>query len=115
SEPLGDLYTHIAFVRDLLDGIDGPVVLCGHSYGGAVITEAAAGVRSGRHLVSLCAIVPEVGETLGTVMADTVTPEQGRSELGSAMQVNDDGTMTLDLEAAVPVFSPPSAAAHACA
>jgi pimeloyl-ACP methyl ester carboxylesterase len=104
SEPLGDLYTHIAFVRDLLDGIDGPVVLCGHSYGGAVITEAAAGVDSVRHLVYLCAIVPEVGETLATVMADTVTPEQGRSELGSAMQVNDVGTMTLDLDAAVPVF-----------
>jgi len=104
TEPLGDLYTHITFVRDLIDGVDGPVVLCGHSYGGAVITEAAAGAESVRHLVYLCAIVPEVGETLGTVMADTVTPEQGRSELGSAMQVNDDGTMTLDLDASVPVF-----------
>ena len=46
TEPLGDLYTHAAFVRDLLDGIDGPIVLCGHSYGGAVISEAAAGVDS---------------------------------------------------------------------
>jgi len=104
TEPLGDLYTHVAFVRDLVDGIDGPVVLCGHSYGGAVITEAAAGADNVRHLVYLCAIVPEVGEMLGTVMADTVTPEQGRSELGTAMQRNDDGTMTLDLDAAVPVF-----------
>ena len=104
TEPLGDLYTHIAFVHDLLEGIDGPIVLCGHSYGGAVITEAAVGVDAVRHLVYLCAIVPEVGETLGTVMADTVTPEQGRSELGSAMQTNDDGTLTLDLDASVPVF-----------
>jgi len=104
TEPLGDLYTHVAFVRELLDGIDGPIVLCGHSYGGAVISEAAAGVESVRHLVYLCAIVPEVGETLGTVMADKVTPEQGRSELGSAMQMHDDGTMTLDLDASVPVF-----------
>jgi len=104
TEPLGDLYTHAAFVHDLLDGIDGPTVLCGHSYGGAGISEAAAGVDSVRHLVYLCAIVPEIGETLGTVMADTVTPEQGRSELSSAMQVHDDNTMTLDLDAAVPVF-----------
>jgi len=37
-------------------------------------------------------------------MADTVTPEQGRSELGTAMRINDDATMTLDLDAAVPVF-----------
>jgi pimeloyl-ACP methyl ester carboxylesterase len=104
AEPLGDLYTHVAFVRDLLDDIAGPVVLCGHSYGGAVISEAAAGVESVRHLVYLCAIVPEVGETLGTVMAGTVKPEQGRSELGTAMQVQDDGTMTLNLDASVPVF-----------
>jgi pimeloyl-ACP methyl ester carboxylesterase len=104
TEPLGDLYAHIAFVRDLLDGIDGPIILCGHSYGGAVISEAAAGIDSVRHLVYLCAIVPEVGEPLGGVMADTVTPEQGRSELGSAMQIQDDGTMTLDLDASVPVF-----------
>jgi pimeloyl-ACP methyl ester carboxylesterase len=103
-EPLGDLYTHTAFVRALLEGIDGPIVLCGHSYGGAVISEAAAGIESVRHLVYLCAIVPEVGETLGTVMADTVTPETARSELGSAMLVHDDGTMTLDVDASVPVF-----------
>jgi pimeloyl-ACP methyl ester carboxylesterase len=104
TEPLGDLYTHTAFVRALLEEIDGPIVLCGHSYGGAVISEAAAGVDSVRHLVYLCAIVPDVGENLGTVMADTVTPEQGRSELGSVMHVHDEGTMTLDVEASVPVF-----------
>jgi pimeloyl-ACP methyl ester carboxylesterase len=104
TEPLGDLYAHVAFVRDLLERIDGPIVLCGHSYGGAVISEAAAGVDAVRHLVYLCAIVPEVGEPLGGVMADTVTPAQGRSELGAAMQLHDDGTMTLDLDASVPVF-----------
>jgi pimeloyl-ACP methyl ester carboxylesterase len=58
TEPLGDLYTHTAYVHDLLDGIDGPIVLCGHSYGGAVISEAAAGVDTVHHLVYLCAIVP---------------------------------------------------------
>src|SRR5262249_52273240 len=104
TEPLGDLYTHADFVRELVDAIDGPAVLCGHSYGGAVITEAAAGPDNVRHLVYLCAVVPEVGETLSTVMADTVTPERGRSELSTAMRTNDDGTMTIDLDAAVPVF-----------
>src|SRR5262245_66578469 len=37
-------------------------------------------------------------------MAVKVMPEQGRSGLVSAMQTNDDGTMTLDLDVAVPVF-----------
>lgn len=40
---LGDLHNDAAAVRDVLDELTAPVVLCGHSYGGAVITEAAAG------------------------------------------------------------------------
>jgi pimeloyl-ACP methyl ester carboxylesterase len=36
-------YTDAASVREVLDRLDPPVVLCGHSYGGAVITEAASG------------------------------------------------------------------------
>ena len=104
TDPLGDLYTHSAFVRELLATIDGPVVLCGHSYGGAVISEAAAGTHSVRHLVYLCAIVPDVGEALAAVMAGDVAPQPGRSELTAAMQRHDDGTMTVDLDAAVPVF-----------
>ncbi|MDQ4021698.1 MAG: alpha/beta hydrolase [Actinomycetota bacterium] len=40
--PLGDLHNDAAAVRDVLDQLTAPVVLCGHSYGGAVITETAA-------------------------------------------------------------------------
>ena len=104
TEPLGDLYTHTAYVRDLLDGIDGPIVLCGHSYGGAVISEAAAGVDTVHHLVYLCAIVPDVGELLGTAMPDADTAARGGPELTAAMQVHDDGTMTLDIDTALPAF-----------
>lgn len=43
SGPCGDLYDDAARVRAVLDGLRGPVVLCGYSYGGAVITQAAAG------------------------------------------------------------------------
>jgi thioesterase domain-containing protein len=31
------------FLRDVLDGVDGPIVLAGHSYGGSVLSEAADG------------------------------------------------------------------------
>jgi pimeloyl-ACP methyl ester carboxylesterase len=41
--PLGDFYADAAEVRRVLDGLRSPVLLCGHSYGGAVITEAAGG------------------------------------------------------------------------
>ena len=40
--PMGDLHGDAAHVSSVLDSLDGPVVLAGHAYGGAVITEAAA-------------------------------------------------------------------------
>lgn len=42
ANPLRSLAGDAAYVRDVVDGIGGPVILVGHSYGGAVITEAAA-------------------------------------------------------------------------
>jgi len=61
---LGDFYDDAAAVRSRLDEIDGPVVLVGHSYGGAVITEAAAGPHpSVEHLVYLAADMFDAGET----------------------------------------------------
>jgi pimeloyl-ACP methyl ester carboxylesterase len=52
----------VAAVRAVLDGME-DVVLCGHSYGGAVITEAGAHDNVS-HLVYLCAFVLDVGETV---------------------------------------------------
>ena len=96
-----DLYEAAAHVRAVLDGVDGPVVLCGHSYGGAVITLAAAGPHpSVRHLVYLAAILPEVGETVGATMPDAV-PGVVVSPIGHMITRHDDGTMTIDPEGAV--------------
>jgi pimeloyl-ACP methyl ester carboxylesterase len=55
-----------AAVRALIDGLSGPVVLCGHSYGGMVISSAAAGHPRAAALVYLCAFVPRPGESLVT-------------------------------------------------
>jgi len=38
----GDLYADVSACRQAIAETDGPVVLCGHSYGGMVITEAGA-------------------------------------------------------------------------
>ena len=40
TEPLADLHGDADAVTSVLDAVAGPVVLVGHSYGGAVITEA---------------------------------------------------------------------------
>jgi pimeloyl-ACP methyl ester carboxylesterase len=48
--------------------IDGPIVLVGHSYGGAVISQAASAVRDVRALVFLSAFALDEGESCVTVM-----------------------------------------------
>ncbi|MFD0920773.1 alpha/beta fold hydrolase [Saccharopolyspora rosea] len=61
----GDLHDDAASVREALDAVGGPVVLCGHSYGGAVITEAGAGPHPAvRHLVYVAGAVPDAGQSL---------------------------------------------------
>jgi pimeloyl-ACP methyl ester carboxylesterase len=51
-------------VREVLDGVPGTAVLCGHSYGGMVVTGAAAGHPRVRRLIYLCAFMPERGRSL---------------------------------------------------
>ena len=46
---LGDLYADAQTVRSAVASVDGPVVVAAASYGGAVITEALAGVDAVRH------------------------------------------------------------------
>jgi len=53
-----------ANVRAYLDTIAGPIVLVGHSYGGAVITNAATGAANVRALVYVDAFAPDQGEAV---------------------------------------------------
>jgi pimeloyl-ACP methyl ester carboxylesterase len=62
--PLRGLANDTAYLADYLSTITGPVVLVGHSYGGAVITDAATGNRSVKALVYVDAFIPDQGETL---------------------------------------------------
>ncbi len=55
-------------VRDVLDTIGGPVVLVGHSYGGAVITEAGTHDRVAA-LVYITAFAPDQGESVQSLIA----------------------------------------------
>ncbi|GAA4737244.1 alpha/beta fold hydrolase [Phytohabitans rumicis] len=61
--PLRGLASDAAQVKALLANIEGPIVLVGHSYGGAVISAAATGNREVKALVYLAAFVPEAGES----------------------------------------------------
>lgn len=62
---VGDLHDDVAAVHAVLDELRAPAVLCGHSYGGVVITQAAAGPHPYvARLVYLAAAAPDVGQAL---------------------------------------------------
>ncbi|MET9312400.1 alpha/beta hydrolase [Kribbella sp. NPDC003505] len=63
ANPLRSLDGDAQYVRDVIAGIGKPVVLVGHSYGGMVITQAAAGNDAVKALVYVCAFAPDHGET----------------------------------------------------
>ena len=62
--PLRNLSTDSATIRDFLGTLSGPIVLVGHSYGGAVITNAATGNRNVKALVYVDAFAPKEGEAV---------------------------------------------------
>jgi pimeloyl-ACP methyl ester carboxylesterase len=62
ANPLRGLAADAAAVGDLLRTVDGPVVLVGHSYGGAVISNVAADAAEITGLVYVAAFAPEPGE-----------------------------------------------------
>jgi pimeloyl-ACP methyl ester carboxylesterase len=64
ANPLRGLASDAAYVRSVLQTIDGPIVLVGHSYGGAVITNAAVGVPQVKALVYIAGFAPDQGESL---------------------------------------------------
>jgi pimeloyl-ACP methyl ester carboxylesterase len=84
-------------VGKLLDAVDGPSVLCGHSYGGMVISRAASGRDDVAHLVYLCAV--QVGEDVDLATAMTTS-----DELMSSLVHGDDGSMSVDPLVAPAVF-----------
>jgi pimeloyl-ACP methyl ester carboxylesterase len=58
-----------AYLADFLHSISGPIVLVGHSYGGAVITNAATGDKQVKALVYVDAFLPAKGESVGQLVA----------------------------------------------
>ena len=67
--PLRSLASDAAAISAAVKAIDGPVLLVGHSYGGAVITQASAGLDNVTGLVYLAAFGIDVGESCAGVQA----------------------------------------------
>ena len=69
ANPLRGVASDSAYIASLLNQIDGPVLLVGHSYGGAVITNAATSAPNVVGLVYVAAFAPDEGENLGDLSA----------------------------------------------
>ncbi|MGY5050711.1 alpha/beta fold hydrolase [Streptomyces sp. 900105755] len=63
ANPLRGLASDADYLNSYLKSVKGPIVLAGHSYGGAVITQAAAGNPNVKALVYIAAFAPDKGES----------------------------------------------------
>jgi pimeloyl-ACP methyl ester carboxylesterase len=86
SEKLGDLANDVEACHQAIAEVDGPVVLCGHSYGGMIITEAGAEERV-TQLLYVTSVMPDAGQS----QADLVGAEPA-----PWLQPSDDGTVGVD-------------------
>ncbi|MBB4935228.1 pimeloyl-ACP methyl ester carboxylesterase [Lipingzhangella halophila] len=94
----GDLYADARTVRDALDATHAPVILCGHSYGGAVITEAGAEHPAATRLVYLAGAVPDIGQHLASLAP--AVPDNTPEDKGEQVRALPDGRIELTPESA---------------
>lgn len=81
ANPLRSVDGDAEYLRKVLAGVEGPIVLAGHSYGGMVLTGAATGNPQVKALVYVAAFAPEAGESAlglstkfpGSTLADTLS------------------------------------------
>jgi pimeloyl-ACP methyl ester carboxylesterase len=91
---LGDLHADVHACARAIEQADAPVILCGHSYGGMVITEAGVDERVSQ-LLYVVSVMPEAGQS----MADLTG-----SEPAPWMLPGDDGTVGVDADIVAELF-----------
>jgi pimeloyl-ACP methyl ester carboxylesterase len=99
QNPLTSLANDIATTRRVIDAQTGPVVVVGHSYGGAVITGAAAGSPNVKSLVYVAAFAPDANEPVGAFNAQYPTA------LGPALRPDAASFLYIDVASFHDVFA----------
>lgn len=79
--PLRGVSNDAAYIASFANQIAGPILLVGHSYGGAVITNASPNVTNAIGLVYVAAFIPDEGETLLSLSSQATD-----SKLGPALR-----------------------------
>jgi pimeloyl-ACP methyl ester carboxylesterase len=71
ANPLRGIAIDSAYIGSFLEQIPGPVLAVAHSYGGAVITNAATNANNVIGLVYVSAFIPDEGEPLGAIASNS--------------------------------------------
>jgi pimeloyl-ACP methyl ester carboxylesterase len=71
ANPLRGISIDSAYINSFLEQIPGPVLVVAHSYGGAVITNAATNANNVVGLVYVAAFAPDEGDTLGAIASNS--------------------------------------------
>lgn len=90
QNPLTSYAADIETTKRVIDAQPGPTVVVGHSYGGAVITAAAAGNANVKALVYIAAFANDANEPLGALL------EKYPSKLGDSLRADAAGFLTID-------------------
>jgi pimeloyl-ACP methyl ester carboxylesterase len=85
QNPTQSLEGDVAATRKVIDAQDGPVVLVGHSYGGAVITEAGTDPKVAA-LVYIAAFAPDEGESVNSIVAKAAPDAKLQTKDGFVLQ-----------------------------
>jgi pimeloyl-ACP methyl ester carboxylesterase len=98
ANPLRSVGSDAEQLSALLDSVEGPIVLVGHSYGGVVISAAATGNENVKALVYVAAYIPETGETV-----EELTGKFPGSTVGESLKAVplSDGVVDLYIDPAV--------------
>ena len=94
--PLRGLVSDSAYVASALGQIPGPVVAVGHSYGGAVITNAAARAGNVVGLVYVAAFAPDEGETLASIEQGSTDSVLNSSVVERTYPIGNDGETAVE-------------------
>ena len=90
QNPLTAFADDVATTRRVIDAQSGPVVVVGHSYGGAVMTNAATGAPNVKALVYVAAFGPDENESVGPLL------EKYPTKLGTSLVPDSAGFLYID-------------------
>jgi pimeloyl-ACP methyl ester carboxylesterase len=97
ANPLRGLAADSAYLSSVLAQIEGPALLVGHSYGGAVITDAATGAGNVSGLVYVAAFSPDTDERLGDIAAGSKDSLLGTAQVQRDYPAGSDGQTAVEL------------------